>query len=1018
MKPNIIHYRLPRPAALLAVLLVLASVILPAAPLHAQAGAAGQPGADALVEADAAGGVQITWRSPGATTDAAQAALPTVRYQGYDLPLRAIPVRLAGPEQLAALQLQRLDAVDLPPGSVTPGAPDAPPVDDNEGRLDILPQPEPALPTAPVFVVRSGTVDGEFIAVLGVSPIYAENGVLRLATELEAFLPGATRVVEGAARSEAAAAAERAGVAASLGGASAAAAEASTAQVKIQVAAPGIQRVPLTALQAVVPGVAAADLAKARLTVNGAVVAVQVVGSELRFYAPTAGDRWNTTSAYLLGFPETVADRSPAMVVRAVSAASGAPSTALQRGVWLGNRDDQQRPIRLYASIRAGADGDHWFAADLVCKAGTQACSNSPKDPPPTFAADLQSDPSRTPPTVLPLAAGTSTFTVRLSPYQAYWNADQKRFYLSFGATADGGATWNWPNVDVSYGTAPRVRLYANYDHVFTAPAQVQKLTFSLKPLAGDGGVKLDSIVFVRPVKLIFGQKGAAFSGSASQTTYAWAEAKALNGYELYDVSEAARPAVLTGAAAGGFTDTQAARSYLLAGETTLFLPTVEKLNSYSVGSQGAHAIYIVPDGAYADKLQPLLDWRAQQGYTTRVVPVSRIYDTYSYGQIAPEGIRRFLQYAYANWTPQPIAAVLVGDGTWDVRNYAHKSIVPALIPPYMHDGIDPWIGEAPCDNCYGQLHGDDPHTGDGGTFDTELQIGRLPVKSPDELAVLVHKIVGYESTAGAGAAQEGAPAHRVLFYADNHRKPKPNVAGCQPADGYTPDPAGDFAYLSDRLLSEVGPAARTQRVYYDPFPPAGEPWREPNTNRLGERLFAAMNAGPDVAVYNGHASTWHMGATERDSACEEPDTGGQRYRPAVLNLYEETRLNNATQLFVQLSMTCLTSQFAIPADAGTTIDERLLLHPSGGAVAVWGPAGLSVIHGHDLLQRGFFEALFAAPDQTPRVGELLDAGYETVRRAGSGTEDVLRTFLLLGDPLTRLHFNSTSSTFLPVVNK
>lgn len=992
-------------SAVLLTLLTLAGALIPAAPLHAQAPAP-LPAAEALQSLDSAGGVRIVWRSPGdATVAGAGAHLPTVRYQGYDLPMQAIPVRLAAPDQLAALRIESLDAVKLPPDAVTPGPPVLPPVLDLDGTLELAPPPDPALPPAPIFVLRSGRVNGEYVAVLGVSPIFADSGGARLALSFDAFLPGATQAAGGTG-AQAGDAASVAAVAASLSGAARALEAAGTARFKIKVTAPGIQRVPLSAL----PGFTAADLSAARLTYRGEKVAVQVAGSELRFFTPTVGDRWNTASTYLLSVDP--ADRSPAMGTRAVAplAAAGAPSVALERNEWI--------TYKVYRSLRAGPDGDHWFAADLSSEPGAFSVRASN-----TVTATLTDGAPLALPSTLPPASGTSAFTVRLSPYRGANNDVQPLF--NFRAQVDGGAALALPPVDISYKDANgRTRWQAGYDLHFTAVGAARTLVFSLLPAADFAGANVNSIAFERPVTLDFAQRGGSFAGSAGQTRYAWANAGPAGG--LYDVTDPARPIVLTGANGNGFTDPQAARSYWLAGERTLHAPAVEALAAASFGGKRAHAIYIVPAADYAARLEPLRALRAQQGYQVEIVQVQHIYDAFSFGMVAPEGIRRFLQFAYANWAnPRPLSVVLVGDGTWDVKNYEDKAVAPALIPPYMRDDVDPWLGEAPCDNCYGQLDGSDPHTGDdsaGRTFDTELWVGRFPVKSPDELDVLVKKIVGYETATDLGALWRS----KVLYYADNYLKPGPSGPNCTPAQDYRPDPAGDFARLSDNIFTlhpTPQSAALAQRVYYDPFPqhqtpPAvGQPWREPNTNRLGERVLGAMNAGVAVSVYNGHANTWIMGATERDAACTEPGTD-RKYRPAALMLYDEIALTNDRALFVQLSMTCLTAQFAAPADSGTTIDERLVLHPHGGAVAAWGPAGLSVVHGHDQLQRGFFTALFAAPEGAARLGELLDAGYSRVLSGGYGTEDVLRTFHLLGDPLTSLRFAEAQTAFLPIVGK
>jgi hypothetical protein len=101
--------------------------------------------------------------------------------------------------------------------------------------------------------------------------------------------------------------------------------------------------------------------------------------------------------------------------------------------------------------------------------------------------------------------------------------------------------------------------------------------------------------------------------------------------------------------------------------------------------------------------------------------------------------------------------------------------------------------------------------------------------------------------------------------------------------------------------------------------------------------------------------------------------------------------------------MTCYTSQFQKPSNAGTTLDESLVLHEGGGAVATWGPTGLSVAHGHDKLQTGFYKSLWKPdrPPMTARMGELVEAGYFEQFATGVCCHDVRRTFLIFGDPLT-----------------
>jgi hypothetical protein len=162
--------------------------------------------------------------------------------------------------------------------------------------------------------------------------------------------------------------------------------------------------------------------------------------------------------------------------------------------------------------------------------------------------------------------------------------------------------------------------------------------------------------------------------------------------------------------------------------------------------------------------------------------------------------------------------------------------------------------------------------------------------------------------------------------------------------------------------------------------------------------------------VYNGHANVFNMGELEKAATTE---------RQFLLGLYDSNTLYKNTQLFVQLSMTCMTASFATPANSATTIDESFLLWPRGGAVAVWGSSGQSVVKGHEALQEGFFRNLFARPGTPVRVGSLLDAGYLNLALSASGNEDILQTFLLLGDPLTKLTYTQgPKELYVPLVAK
>ena len=168
----------------------------------------------------------------------------------------------------------------------------------------------------------------------------------------------------------------------------------------------------------------------------------------------------------------------------------------------------------------------------------------------------------------------------------------------------------------------------------------------------------------------------------------------------------------------------------------------------------------------------------------------------------------------------------------------------------------------------------------------------------------------------------------------------------------------------------------------------------------------------PAWSIYNGHSHHWQYARTT-----EDPSAPVQWF----LDLSDAAvRLQNNDRYFIGLAMTCYTSQFPKPANAGT-LDELLLRNPNAGAVAIFGPAGTTVAHGHDYLQKGFIERLRATDRMSLRLGELVEASFTNLLLNGSPFYfDSLKTFLLLGDPLTRARISAGSKTglFLPLIER
>jgi hypothetical protein len=434
----------------------------------------------------------------------------------------------------------------------------------------------------------------------------------------------------------------------------------------------------------------------------------------------------------------------------------------------------------------------------------------------------------------------------------------------------------------------------------------------------------------------------------------------------------------LVSAAYAEFEDGPQQRQYLVTGAGTVFAPQVSAHQPNDLtAALNADALYIAPKAFHA-ALAPLVVHREAQGYATQLVDVQAIYDNWSFGSVSPIAIRQFLQYTVATAAHAPSHVILVGDGTSDPLNYTKRNNTN-FIPPYLAM-VDPWLGETACETCYAQLDGADPLS----DALPDVALGRLPAKNVAEVATIARKLIDYD-TGTTGLAWRA----RNVYIADDA------------------DRAGDFAAMAELSAALQPQGVDVQRMYYDPTSSLNQPWAEPNPVKAYQRTMEALNAGAAFVNYVGHSYYWQWGLTDPTATPSN-----------LLGLYDPDALTNGKQLPVVLEMTCLTSAFQQPAYSGTTIDERLLLNPNGGAIAIWGPTGMGIAHGHDALQRGFYKSFWNRAGADKSLGTLVRAGYFELFTSSPCCQDALRTFALLGDPLTVPLGVNKQALYLPLVRR
>jgi len=213
--------------------------------------------------------------------------------------------------------------------------------------------------------------------------------------------------------------------------------------------------------------------------------------------------------------------------------------------------------------------------------------------------------------------------------------------------------------------------------------------------------------------------------------------------------------------------------------------------------------LLIISHAAFIDALAPLVARRAQEGWTVQVADVQDIYDEQGFGDKSPAAIRAFIQRARAGWRVPPRFVMLVGDATFDPRNFTGKGdldFVPTRLidSAAMETSSDDWFVDDELDGV------------------PEIAIGRLPVRTSAQADTIVGKLLAY---AGRANLSRGG-----LFVTD---------ADETDLDFSTASAAGEAK------VSDIMPVDRFQR----------------GTSGTPDALLTKLGAGPFLVNYLGHGS-------------------------------------------------------------------------------------------------------------------------------------------------------------------
>jgi hypothetical protein len=346
--------------------------------------------------------------------------------------------------------------------------------------------------------------------------------------------------------------------------------------------------------------------------------------------------------------------------------------------------------------------------------------------------------------------------------------------------------------------------------------------------------------------------------------------------------------------------------------------------------------------------------------YRVAMVDVQQIYDQFNGGMVSVNAIQDFLEYAYFNWqSPRPKFVLLGGGGTNDVRRYGGANTKVTYVPTYLYPS-DPTLGETSADNRYVLFEGND--------LVPDMHLGRFPAYSATEISIMVNKTIHYETMTD----RRDPWTQNVLFVADDLEGGGGNFYEFSDtlADGYD-DPANTVKYLPNPY--------NAIKVYLGQTCDAANP------------TFATQcrNVISTTLQIDGALFLSYVGHAQRQNWAVEK----------LMDLTLASTLTNYDKLSIFLPMACFEGFFHEAPLNSRSLSETYLFNPNGGAVASWSPTGFGVATGHDYLEKGLFLAVFT--DQVATLGEATTAGKQYLHnRAPAGAfEDLLDTFVLLGDP-------------------
>ncbi|PHQ35388.1 C25 family cysteine peptidase [Rhodopirellula bahusiensis] len=385
------------------------------------------------------------------------------------------------------------------------------------------------------------------------------------------------------------------------------------------------------------------------------------------------------------------------------------------------------------------------------------------------------------------------------------------------------------------------------------------------------------------------------------------------------------------------------------------------------------------------EALQPWIQMRSDQGLR---IAIARPGDTAALTH----------QQIWNAGGPETRYIVLVGD----TPDYDTRRDQPHQIPT--------WMIPAPVTSRFGStsaLPSDLPYGDRDGDKISDAAIGRLPVRSAEQLTRVIQRIEAYENSDDFGL-------WRRSF----------QLTGGVGGFGAMVDTA--IESVTRGVITTVLPADTKPQIAYaspnHPFCPAGESFTDAVLHRY--------RTGARFWVYAGHGQIDRLELLKTTAPDGTPAAREQWSVESLLNNQNANQLKRAPEgATIAVLLACFAGAYDAPGDC---LAERMIL-ADGGPIAVIASSRLSMPYGNACMGLGLLESVYSGGPQNTgcdRIGDAMLHAARSLQSKEKGTQSTMRVMVdtlasmispagtdlqqerlehaalyqLLGDPTLRLH--------------